>query len=279
MGIGMWRVPFKCGPAFWSDKTRGDVSALVVRAYRHLFLNGSRRQCLSSGSLTAAKIQPSFILDTQYLHFFTLPGLFSAVPRGDLRVASSISNFSLIIYIGDKLFLANCLGSLRDTWFVTAFHSSSNILVARQLPTSALPVLALRWAELHSHIWSDIAFNVHMLALLPHEFSNPKNINISHNPAKTHVAFFKSWALTSQNGHNPGSGMYYQCDLWASFLSSPESHFPRLWNGENTAFLTGLQLHRTMYVKASAEAPSQSRCSQLSGIYLFWKQSVSIISG
>ena len=121
-------------------------------------------------------------------HFFTLPSLLSAAPCGDLWVASGISNFSLIIYVGDKLFLTNCLGSLKDTWFVKAFHFPTDNLESRELPASAGPVLAHRWAELNSYILSNFVCNIHMLASLPHEFSSPKNINNSNYP----VAFFKS---------------------------------------------------------------------------------------
>lgn len=94
MGRGMWRVPFHVVPHF--DRTKPVVMYLL---YKHPFLNGSRRKCLSSSSvigychfyLWVPRFSPPLSCTASNLHFFTLPGFFSAVPCGDLWVAVSIS--------------------------------------------------------------------------------------------------------------------------------------------------------------------------------------------
>lgn len=76
MGRGMRRAPSKCGPASWSDKTSGDVSALQtsfsewIQKERSLF-----RFCywLLSFLSVGAKIQPSFILHSQQPSFLHIP--------------------------------------------------------------------------------------------------------------------------------------------------------------------------------------------------------------
>lgn len=194
-------------------QNQGDLFAFIVIILQHPFLNESRWKCLSSGFCylllqfpsVVLKASPYFIWDTKQPSLLHTPWCLLNSSNKSLGCFKCIQHFFPIIYVGDKLFLTNCLRSLRGTWFEKAPGFSSNILVARQLPTSALPELAHCEVEQSSYISSEIVFNIHMLKLLPHGFSSLKNINISNNPGKFDVAFSKSWAVLSQNRYNPRS--------------------------------------------------------------------------
>ena len=88
----------------------------------------------------------------------------------------------------------------------------------------------------------------------------------------------KKWALISQKGHNPRSAIYYQCDIWASLLTSLSFTFLVRKIGRTPRSSQGCKdsLWRCIWGLAKTLLP-QSHCWQVSGIYLFWEQSLNYL--
>lgn len=125
------------------------------------------------------------------LPFFTLLGVFSTAPRGNLWVASNASNTCPLFMLVTNSFSPTVLG--HSEALDLKKHSASHpiFLVARQLPASSLP-------ELVSMLWSRakfLLFNIHMLSLLPCGFSSLKNINICNN-----LSSFKTLSTSIMEG-------------------------------------------------------------------------------
>lgn len=124
------------------------------------------------------RASPYFIWDTKRLSLLHTPWcLLNSSTWKSLGCFKRIQHFP-IIYVSDKLFLTNCLGSLRGTWFEKAFSFPSNIFGS----SSAPHFISARVSTLRSRA-KFFLFNIHMLGLLPCGFSSLRNINISNNPS------------------------------------------------------------------------------------------------
>lgn len=271
----MWKKTFKSAPHF--DLTEPVVIYLLsllqfsdilfwMNPDGNVFLLGLCYLLLQFPSVVL-RASPFSIRDTRQPSFLHTPWcLLNSSTWKSPGCFKCIQHFFPIICVGDKLFLTNCLGSLRGTWFEKAFSFPSNILVARQLPTSALPELAHCEVEQSSYISSEIAFNIHMLQLLPHGFSSLKNINISNNLEKLMWLFQNPEHFYHRMNTIPDLHLLLLRPLSTS-LNPSELQFFICQAGEDHLSHQVIMIY-VNDVRGSADTLLlQSQCSQDSGIY------------